>query len=141
LQEQAERLGLRLPVPGVVGATEAAQVLGLSRSRMYQLRVTDPDFPRPVQVNAAGALWRVDDLEVYAANRKPPGRPAITQARRRRLYTYAAPEDVQHRAPGPPLSEREVSTLQAEIDALAGPMSLVALAYLADLPVVLVPTR
>ena len=52
----------------LLGATDVARLLGVSRQRLYQL--TDrPGFPPPATQLARGALWRREDIEAFAATR------------------------------------------------------------------------
>ncbi|AGL19482.1 AlpA family transcriptional regulator [Actinoplanes sp. N902-109] len=60
-----------------VGAKEAAERLGLSKSRLFQL-ADSPGFPAPVPGVEAGTakIFRVDELDEYGRNRNlQPGRP------------------------------------------------------------------
>lgn len=52
----------------VVGAVDAARLLGISRQRFYQLR-GKLNFPAPAAELARGALWRRADIEAFAASR------------------------------------------------------------------------
>jgi predicted DNA-binding transcriptional regulator AlpA len=67
--------------PGtLLGATDIARLLGVSRQRFYQL-MERPGFPAPATELARGALWRREDIEAFAASRsgstgRPPKIPA-----------------------------------------------------------------
>lgn len=50
----------------LAGRTELAEMLGVSRQRARQL-TERPDFPAPVAVMRRGPIWRVEDLEHWAA--------------------------------------------------------------------------
>lgn len=52
----------------VLGAVDAARLLGISRQRFYQLQ-EKPGFPSPAAELARGALWRRGDIEAFAASR------------------------------------------------------------------------
>jgi len=68
----------RMPTTSVevVGATEGARILGVSRQRFYELQEQREDFPRPVQVLGRGSLWDAAELERWGKTRhRPPGRP------------------------------------------------------------------
>lgn len=49
----------------LVGLTEIAQLLGVSRQRAYQL-ANAPGFPKPVERLAQGAVWRRSAVEKWA---------------------------------------------------------------------------
>jgi predicted DNA-binding transcriptional regulator AlpA len=50
----------------LVGVTEIAAMLGVSRQRIDQLIRTHPDFPRPVAELVAGRIWLRPDIETWA---------------------------------------------------------------------------
>lgn len=52
----------------LLGATDVAHLLGVSRQRLYQL-TERPGFPPPATQLARGALWRREDIEAFAAGR------------------------------------------------------------------------
>jgi predicted DNA-binding transcriptional regulator AlpA len=60
----------------VLGATEAAALVGVSRQRLSQLIDTYDDFPRGQQL-ARGRVWPRRDLEEWLARHpeRRPGRP------------------------------------------------------------------
>ncbi|MDA8296879.1 MAG: DNA-binding protein [Actinomycetota bacterium] len=49
----------------LVGLTEIAAMLGVSRARAHQLAESD-GFPVPVSEIAAGRIWRREDVERWA---------------------------------------------------------------------------
>lgn len=53
----------------LVGATDVARLLGVSRQRVYQL-MSDATFPPPASHLARGALWSRADVEAWNARRK-----------------------------------------------------------------------
>ncbi|MBA3267832.1 MAG: AlpA family phage regulatory protein [Acidimicrobiia bacterium] len=57
----------------VVGAPEVAQVLGVSRQRVYQLIDTYDDFPAPLATLAVGRVWSRAAIEEW--NRRHDDRP------------------------------------------------------------------
>jgi predicted DNA-binding transcriptional regulator AlpA len=66
----------RPPFPEVVGATEAARMLGVSRQRLYQLAERD-DFPPPMVQLAAGPVWLTDSIRAFEGGwDRRPGRRA-----------------------------------------------------------------
>jgi prophage regulatory protein len=50
----------------LLGVTEVAEVLGLSRQRVQQLTETDPDFPEPAASLARGRVWSRESIEAWA---------------------------------------------------------------------------
>ena len=58
----------------VVGVPEIAQILGVSRQRVYQLIDTYEDFPEPVATLAVGRIWSRDAVEEW--NRLHGERPS-----------------------------------------------------------------
>jgi hypothetical protein len=63
----------------LVGATEAAQLLGVSRQRVGQL-AERPDFPAPIARVSAGPIWTRASVHAFLARwtRKITGRPRKT---------------------------------------------------------------
>lgn len=53
----------------LVGATEIARLLGISRQRVYQLRDAQV-FPEPTARLARGALWSRAEVEAWAERRE-----------------------------------------------------------------------
>lgn len=51
--------------PEIVGATEIAEMLGVSRQRVQQLAAT-PAFPAPVAQLKIGKIWLLADVERWA---------------------------------------------------------------------------
>ena len=49
----------------LLGVTEVAALLGISRQRIQQLTETDPDFP-PAETLARGRVWRRADIVKWA---------------------------------------------------------------------------
>lgn len=59
----------------LVGVTEVAEMLGVSRQRVSVLRTRD-DFPRPVADLAAGPVWQRGSLRFFLEGwARKPGRP------------------------------------------------------------------
>jgi predicted DNA-binding transcriptional regulator AlpA len=64
------------PFPEVVGATEAARMLGVSRQRLYQLAERE-DFPPPMVQLAAGPVWLTNSILAFERSwDRRPGRRA-----------------------------------------------------------------
>lgn len=53
---------------GLVGTAEIAEMLRVSRQRVYQLSQL-PDWPEPIARLAMGAVWRTTDIEAWARSR------------------------------------------------------------------------
>ena len=68
------------PLPELLGLTELAKQLGVSRQRVAQLSARD-DFPKPAQRLAAGPVWAKPAVDRFAAGweRKRTGRPRKEQ--------------------------------------------------------------
>ena len=49
----------------LVGATEIAKLLGLTRQRVHQLAALD-DFPRPTAVLSSSIIWERSAIEEWA---------------------------------------------------------------------------
>lgn len=75
--EQERRLAAPL-MPELVGAGEIAEMLGVSKQRVAQLR-DRADFPVPIAVLKAGPVWTRDSLNQFLAgwSRKPGRRPLV----------------------------------------------------------------
>ncbi len=50
----------------LVGTTEVAAMLGVTRQRVYQLARDDPGFPQPAVRLAAGPVWERGVIEAWA---------------------------------------------------------------------------
>jgi predicted DNA-binding transcriptional regulator AlpA len=50
----------------VLGVTEVAELLGISRQRVDKLSHTDPDFPEPMTTLGRGRLWEKTAVEEWA---------------------------------------------------------------------------
>lgn len=61
----------------LVGVTEIAEMLGLSRQRVHQLAADDPDFPAPTAVLRGGTIWERAAVERWA---RESGRPLSAQS-------------------------------------------------------------
>jgi hypothetical protein len=63
--------------PDLVGATEAATILGVSRQRVHQLLRENPGFPEPLyHLRSTGPLWVRQGIESFARHwERRPGRP------------------------------------------------------------------
>lgn len=54
-----------MKIPSLVGATEIADMLGVTRQRVQQL-AQSPEFPRPVAVLKMGQVWTLDAVKTWA---------------------------------------------------------------------------
>ncbi len=63
----------------LVGATEAAEVLGVTRQRIHQL-ASQPEFPKPEVELTAGKVWRREDVERWMKEHRDeaPGPKALS---------------------------------------------------------------
>ncbi len=52
----------------LVGMGELMKVLGVSRSRVWQMSLR-PDFPAPVASLIMGSIWALDDVKAWADKR------------------------------------------------------------------------
>ena len=67
-------------LPELVGASEVATLLGVTRQRVHQLR-EHPAFPTPLVEVAMGPLWDARAIEAFArAWSRRPGRPPLAAA-------------------------------------------------------------
>jgi hypothetical protein len=73
--EEAERRLAEPTFPDVVGITEVARILGVSRQRASALQ-RNRAFPAPVALLASGPIWRRADLGRFLESwSRRPGRP------------------------------------------------------------------
>jgi prophage regulatory protein len=56
----------------LVGLTEVAEMLGVSKQRVVQLAQNYEDFPKPEAVLTTGRIWKRSDVEKWV--RKHPDR-------------------------------------------------------------------
>jgi hypothetical protein len=63
--------------PDIVGAAEAAEILGVSRQRVHQLLRENPRFPEPLyRLRGTGPLWVRAGIEAFTRRwERKPGRP------------------------------------------------------------------
>lgn len=73
---------LEEPPPTLVGVTEIARALGVSKQRVSELRATHKDFPAPVADLAAGPVWTLPSLQRFVERwPRKSGRPPAAQVR------------------------------------------------------------
>ncbi len=58
----------------LVGVAEVAEMFGVSRQRVNQLVQSEPDFPEPEAVLAAGRIWLRSAIEEWLASHPRPSR-------------------------------------------------------------------
>jgi predicted DNA-binding transcriptional regulator AlpA len=56
--------------PSLLGATDVARLLRISRQRVYQLLEEQPHFPRPAAETARGMLWNRGEIVHWANSRE-----------------------------------------------------------------------
>ena len=68
----------------LVGLSEIATMLGVSRQRAGQLVRDYEDFPAPVAELASGRIWETAAVEAWSNTHpvRPPGRPASDSGQR-----------------------------------------------------------
>ena len=67
---------MKLDAGELAGLAEVAELLGVSRERVRQLRAEAADFPAPVAELQATPVWRRGDVLAWdAARPRRPGRP------------------------------------------------------------------
>lgn len=60
-------MGRRIDADDLVGASEIAQRLGLTRvQRVHELRARSQDFPEPVAALTQALVWNWPDVEKWA---------------------------------------------------------------------------
>lgn len=75
MTEEHQERWLAQEADGVVGVSEIAQMLGVSRQRVNQLRRL-PAFPQPLAELAAGPVWHTSTLRRFVSEwPRRPGRP------------------------------------------------------------------
>ncbi len=73
--EESDRRLAEPAFPRLVGVTEVAGMLGITKQRLAVLRERE-DFPAPVAALAAGPVWRASDLSTFAGGwQRRAGRP------------------------------------------------------------------
>lgn len=76
--EQEAELGTP-SFPALVGVSEAARMLGISKQRLAQLAAR-PDFPEPMVELASGPVWLTSSIRGFERRwPRKPGRPAKRQ--------------------------------------------------------------
>lgn len=67
-------------IPDLAGASEAAEILGVSRQRIHQLHHENPGFPTPVVEVRMGPLWTRASIEAFDRSwARRVGRPPAHQ--------------------------------------------------------------
>lgn len=75
--EEVHREAERAALPALLGTSEVAGALGVSRQRVHQLATKDPTFPAPLVRVKRGPLWDARAINAWVAHLdRTPGRPA-----------------------------------------------------------------
>jgi len=75
MTDEAFTRWLEEPPPALVGVSEIAKLLGVSKQRVSELRQR-PDFPAPIAELAAGPVWMLPSLQQFLKGwTRKPGRP------------------------------------------------------------------
>jgi predicted DNA-binding transcriptional regulator AlpA len=63
----------------LVGVVAVAEMLGVGRHRVYQLRATYSDWPEPVSIVGGRSIWARSDIQAWITRHptRPPGRPKV----------------------------------------------------------------
>ncbi|MDP8930113.1 MAG: hypothetical protein M3O70_16480 [Actinomycetota bacterium] len=64
------------PIPQLVGISDIAELLDVSKQRAWALAHDRDDFPRPIMIVSAGPLWLREAVEAFDERwARKPGRP------------------------------------------------------------------
>ena len=75
-----ERRAQEPTLPVLMGSREVAEMLGVSRQRVHQLRI-NPGFPSPLVEVAMGPLWDERAVAAFARDwTRKPGRPSAVNS-------------------------------------------------------------
>lgn len=78
-EQEAQGRLLEPALPELAGGREVAEMLGVSKQRLHQLRGRD-DFPEPVVRLAAGPVWLVGSVRAFQQQwSRKPGRPVAAR--------------------------------------------------------------
>jgi predicted DNA-binding transcriptional regulator AlpA len=59
-------------LPKIMGASAAANYLGMARSTFYTLASTDPTFPRAVTLTSSEKRWSRDQIDAWLERKFAP---------------------------------------------------------------------
>lgn len=60
---------IRVNTLGLASTADAADMLGITRQRIFQLKKTDEEFPKPVYDDGKTiVLWKKSDIRYYGMN-------------------------------------------------------------------------
>ena len=76
-------------LPDLVSATEAAEILGVTRQRVHQMISETPTFPPPLLRLGSGPLWLRATIEAYSKIPRRAGRPRLADTPVDELATVA----------------------------------------------------
>jgi hypothetical protein len=75
MDERYANMQMERPIESILGVAEVAELLGVQKQRVPQLRVTR-GFPAPLAELASGPVWKESTLRRFAATwERRPGRP------------------------------------------------------------------
>ena len=88
-EQQLELEALTPAIPELVAASDIAELLGITRQRVWQLAKAHPQFPAPTVRVSSGPLWTRDAIDWFASVwERKPGRPQIQRTgTRKRTHT------------------------------------------------------
>ena len=90
-QEYARRADAPI-LPPLIGASEAADLLGVTRQRVHQLAADHPRFPTPLVQVRMGPLWVETAIAAFARSwSRTPGRPKRATVPAARVNEAARP--------------------------------------------------
>lgn len=116
-----QEAGLARPlIPELIGLTEVAEILGVSKQRVAQLR-DRPEFPEPVAELASGPVWTRPSLNHFIEGwSRKPGRPKKAPMGDVGTFDMPVRVDVVKRASGwVGISDNEVvATAKTQSDAV-----------------------
>lgn len=73
---ESETFRPSVPRAGLAGTAEAAEILGVTRQRIAEIRKTHAGFPQPVEELSATPVWDRAQVEQFARGwDRSPGRP------------------------------------------------------------------
>jgi hypothetical protein len=99
----------------LMGATEVAEYLHVSRQRVLELRQKHADFPAPLEQLKAGPVWDKAEIERFLENwDRTPGRP-------RKRPLPVSPDTVHDQTTATPSNQEEVASLEEGDTAVVEP--------------------
>lgn len=85
--------------PDLVGLTDVAEIIGVSRQNMRKLMVKYPDnFPSPVH-SGSTSIWHLSDILVFLENRKMSTPEKISEIARETMRVNLIKDRLMHQVP------------------------------------------